>query len=584
MKESNTVAVVFAKEDEGDFKRCTFPILGRPVFTYPLLAALNAESVSKVYISTASEKVIQYLKAFDGVECIKRNDECDSIWSEIRRTVKIIISNSAEKPDNVVILLGNSPCLISDTIDNAVEILDKKPDIDSVVTAEKRHFYNPSEAFKISGGGLLEHSNLSGYREYHYFIDARMVAVRTECIVKDNSESGDIYGRNIHPILQEEGVADIDYPWQVPLVERWLKKNGFSESSLPYVARKQKTSDFQTSSSNQNNFSGKKFKVFISTVPFGEINSYPVDILKNEPSCEYVINPIGRKLKENELAEILKDYNILVAGTEPITAKVIDNAPNLKLISRVGIGLDNVDLNYARKKGIHVSYTPDAPAPAVAELAMGHILNLCRSIALADRKIREGVWQRIMGERLANKTVAIIGTGRVGSRVLKHLQGFSPKRLLVNDIKPNETLYELFHAEHVSKKTIYKEADIITVHVPLGPETSPLISKEEIELMKPGVILVNTSRGGVIHEKDLYDALVSKRIAGAAIDVFETEPYGGELANINSTSLTCHMGSCSNDCRFAMEKLATEEAVRFIKGENLEFQVPEYEYDLQKKK
>ncbi|MFA5238573.1 MAG: phosphoglycerate dehydrogenase [Phycisphaerae bacterium] len=325
--------------------------------------------------------------------------------------------------------------------------------------------------------------------------------------------------------------------------------------------------------------SQKKYNVFISTVPFGEIDSYPVDILKKESNCEFVINPLGRKLNEDELAEILKDYDILIAGTEPITAKVMDNAPNLKLISRVGIGLDNVDLCHARESGINVSYTPDAPAPAVAELTIGHILNACRSMPLADRKLRDGVWQRIMGQRLSNQVIGIIGTGRIGSRVLKHLQGFSPKKILVNDIKPDQNLYDLYHAEFVSKEVIYKKCDIITLHVPLTAQTSPLITAKELKQMKPSVFLVNTARGGIIDEKDLFDALKSREIGAAAIDVFGSEPYGGELLTLDNCYLTCHMGSCTVDCRFEMEKLAAEEAVRFIRGEKLQLLVPEYEYE-----
>jgi D-3-phosphoglycerate dehydrogenase len=411
------------------------------------------------------------------------------------------------------------------------------------------------------------------------------MAVRTHCLLNikqpyDNFSA--IYGDNVFPIFQEEGIADIDYTWQVPTVERWLIKNGFSDKLTPYRKKIQKTSDFlQRSVKPLSVKSQKKYNVFISTVPFGETDSYPVDILKKEPNCEFVINPLGRRLNEDELAEIIKDYDILVAGTEPITAKVMDNAPHLKLISRVGIGLDNVDLLHARELGINVSYTPDAPAPAVAELTIGHILSACRSIPLADRKLRAGVWQRIMGQRLSNQVIGIIGTGRIGSRVLKHLQGFSPKRILVNDIQPDHNLYDLFHAELVSKEVIYRESDIITLHVPLTPQTSPLIAVRELEQMKPSVFLINTARGGVINEKDLFNALKNGKIGAAAIDVFDTEPYGGELLTLDNCYLTCHMGSCTVDCRFEMEKLAAEEAIRLIRGEQLRLLVPESEYEMQ---
>ena len=295
--------------------------------------------------------------------------------------------------------------------------------------------------------------------------------------------------------------------------------------------------------------------------------------------CEFIINPLGRKLKESELAEMIADYDILIAGTEPITRKVLEQAPRLKLISRVGIGLDSVDLLAAKEKDIRVSYTPDAPAPAVAELTIGHMLNLCRFIALTDRKLREGIWQKEMGRRLSHQTIGIIGIGRVGSRVLKHLQGFFPKRILVNDLVVDDALYELYNAEHVPKEVIYKNADVITLHVPLTDKTAFMITKKELSLMKTSALLINTSRGKIMNEQDVFDALKSKSIAAAAIDVFVDEPYGGELLTLDNCFFTCHMGSCTTDCRSEMELLATEEAIRFIRGESLEMLVPEKEYE-----
>jgi D-3-phosphoglycerate dehydrogenase len=580
-----TVAVIFAREDRSGFNRCSFPILGRSVVSYPIMAALASKKIDKVYLSTQSKSIIQIAKAFDRLKVIERDGECKTVIEEFQRSLSKVIDDLKQEPTQVVLLLGNSPCVLSKTIDNLLEILESKPQLDSVVTVVKRHEFRPTNAFRIIDEGLLDsfRSDKSD-SDYEYFIDGRLIIVRTRCLLELKRPFEDIsavYGKKIFPVFQEEGIADIDYTWQVPIVERWLIKNGFSDKLTPYRKKIQKTSDFlRRSVKPLSGKSQKKYNVFISTVPFGETDSYPVDILKKESNCEFVINPLGRRLNEDELAEIIKDYDILIAGTEPITAKVMDNAPHLKLISRVGIGLDNVDLLHARELGINVSYTPDAPAPAVAELTIGHILSACRSIPLADRKLRAGIWQRIMGQRLSNQVIGIIGTGRVGSRVLKHLQGFLPKRILVNDIQPDHNLYDLFHAELVSKEVIYRESDIITLHVPLTPQTSPLIAAKELEQMKSSVFLINTARGGVINEKDLFDALKNGEIGAAAIDVFDTEPYGGELLTLDNCYLTCHMGSCTVDCRFEMEKLATEEALRFIRGEELQLQVPEYEYEL----
>ncbi|MCK5175826.1 MAG: phosphoglycerate dehydrogenase, partial [Planctomycetes bacterium] len=302
--------------------------------------------------------------------------------------------------------------------------------------------------------------------------------------------------------------------------------------------------------------------------------------LTKEPGVEFVINPKGRKLKESELPKIIKDCDIIIAGTEKYSREVLASADRLKLISRVGIGLDSIDLQAARDLGIIVSYTPDAPSPAVAELTIGLMFSLLRQIPLIDRKLRSGIWQRISGERLSNMVIGIIGTGRVGSRILKHLQGFHPKRIFVNDIHPDHNLYEMYHAELVEKETIYEKADIITLHVPLTPLTQGLIGKKELDTMKPNTRLINTSRGGIIDENALYNALIDKRIAGAAIDVYENEPYTGNLIELRNNVLTCHMGSMTKDCRKNMEIQAAEEAIRFIRSEPLKNIVPESEYHI----
>ena len=271
------------------------------------------------------------------------------------------------------------------------------------------------------------------------------------------------------------------------------------------------------------------------------------------------------------------DVDVLIAGTEPITAAVMDRAPRLRLISRVGIGLDSVDLQAARARNILVSYTPDAPAPAVAEMTMGLILSLLRSLAQADRQMRGGVWHRFVGRRLSELTVGVVGVGRVGKRLIRHLQGFAP-HVLASDLAPDHEFGVLHQVRWVDKETLYKEADIITLHLPLTSMTRNLITRRELDMMKPDAVLINTSRGGMVNEHDLAQALKRGRLAGAALDVFGQEPYSGELVTVENCLLTCHMGSMSRDCRIRMELEATEEAIRFFKGEPLRLLVPEDEY------
>jgi len=322
-------------------------------------------------------------------------------------------------------------------------------------------------------------------------------------------------------------------------------------------------------------------KVLITTVPFADKNNLPLDLLR-AASISYLINPIGRKLKEDELAEMVSDAEVLIAGTEPITAKVMDRAGRLKLISRVGIGLDSVDLLAAEKRGIQVSYTPDAPAPAVAEFTIGLMLSLLRSIHTANQGMHAREWNRYFGRRLAECTIGIVGVGRIGSKVLQHLAGFQPRRVMLNDLAPKPLPVSNLNVEWESKDSIYEQADIISLHLPLTPQTKGLIQAGQLLRMKKDAVIINTARGGIINEADLAQALRSGHLAGAAIDVFEQEPYRGELAAIDRCLLTSHMGSMSIDCRAQMEIEATREAIRYFKGEPLTGLVPAEEYEIQR--
>lgn len=322
--------------------------------------------------------------------------------------------------------------------------------------------------------------------------------------------------------------------------------------------------------------------MFVSTVPFGNVNPLPIELMKNA-GIEYVINPLNKKLTADELASLIPDFDVLIAGTEEINHNVLEQAKKLKLIARVGIGLDSVDLIATRKRGILVSYTPDAPAPAVAELTVSNMLSLLRSTHVANVRMHEGKWNRFFGRRLAEVTVGIIGMGRIGSRVLKHLEGFYPKKVYLNDVRIDKDIQSPLNIEWVDKERIYQDADVISLHLPLSMNTKGMIDRNVLLSMKEDAIVINTARGGIINEQDLYDVMSAGHLFGAAIDVFEMEPYKGNLIEIERCLLTSHMGSMSVDCRTRMEIEATEEAIRFIKGQPLRDEVPESEYEEKKK-
>lgn len=318
-------------------------------------------------------------------------------------------------------------------------------------------------------------------------------------------------------------------------------------------------------------------RILITTAPFGEQIRLPIDLL-DQSGIEYLINPYGEKLNENQLIELVSDVDVIIAGTEQLNDRVLSYAKSLKFISRVGTGVDSVDLLSARKRGIKVSHTPDAPGPAVAELTIGLMISLLRHIHISNDQIKNGVWSRFIGRRISELSIGIIGVGRIGKGVINRLNAFTNNCILVNDINPNLELNNHHNLEWVDKDKIYCESDIISLHIPLTKHTNNMIRTDELMKMKSDAIIINTSRGGIINEFDLQQVLLSGHLSGAAVDAFNEEPYSGPLKNIENCLLTAHMGSMSIDCRAQMEREATEEAIRFLDSKKLLNEVPESEY------
>jgi D-3-phosphoglycerate dehydrogenase len=317
-------------------------------------------------------------------------------------------------------------------------------------------------------------------------------------------------------------------------------------------------------------------RVLVTAFPFGEIDRDPVQLLETE-NIPFTPNPFERRLREEELAEIISPYEALIAATEPITERVLERATNLRLIARVGIGLDSVALRAARARGIAVTYTPAAPSPAVAELAVGQMLALLRQTPTANQEIREGIWKRRIGRRLGLMTVGVIGVGRIGRRVIQHLKGWSPQ-ILAHDIREDLDFSGMTGCTWTDAETIYRRADIITLHVPLTRRTRGMIGERQLAMMKPEAIFINTARGELVDEAALTRALRANPRFSAAIDVFEKEPYDGELIGLENCLLSSHMGSATRDCRLRMELEAAQEVVRHFNGQPFSCPVPESEY------
>jgi D-3-phosphoglycerate dehydrogenase len=250
-------------------------------------------------------------------------------------------------------------------------------------------------------------------------------------------------------------------------------------------------------------------------------------------------------IPKSELPKIIADYNVLIVrSATKVKGELLDNAKNLRVIGRAGEGLDNVDYEKAKKLGITLVNTPHVSYMSVSELAIGHMLALSRNIVQGTTSLREGKWEKeeLMGNEVNGKTLGVIGCGYIGKTVERLAMALGMKVLPVE-----ECVYDRF----VPLGEMLPQADFITIHVPLTTHTHHMISTKEFNLMKKGVMLIDCSRGGVVDQEALYQALVSGKVAGAALDVFEEEPpKNSKLLTLNTVIATPHMGAQTHEAQF----------------------------------
>lgn len=294
-------------------------------------------------------------------------------------------------------------------------------------------------------------------------------------------------------------------------------------------------------------------KVLIGPSSFGELDRAPLDRLI-EVGCEVIDNPFKRKLAKEELTKLLEGgVTGLIAGLEPLDREVLQKS-RLKVISRCGSGLSNVDLAAASELGIEVCTTPSGPTAAVAELTLGAMLSLLRMVPQMDRDLHEGKWTKKIGLQLEGKTIVIIGFGRIGRHLASLLTPFKTRMLAV-DPHLSEPVAGV---PLVSLEEALPQADVLTLHC--SGETC-LLGKKEFALLKPGAFVMNAARGGLIDEAALLNGLEQKTIAGAWLDTFEMEPYSGPLTRYPQVILTPHIGSYTSECRRRMEFEAVENLI-----------------------
>ena len=304
-------------------------------------------------------------------------------------------------------------------------------------------------------------------------------------------------------------------------------------------------------------------KILTSPSSFGQISSKPFDILV-ENNFEYINNPFGRKLTGDEVINFAADCIGIIAGVEPLNKRVIDHLPNLKCISRVGVGMDSVDVKYAKSKGIKVINTPNGPTRAVAELTIGLTYSLLRKIPIAHHNLKSKIWKKETGNLLYGKKVGVIGLGRIGKMVSELFLKLGNK-VFGYDLYPDLEWSKRNGVTIGSIDEVLGSSDIITLHVPLNKDKSCLLDKKLLNNLKKSSFLINVSRGGVVDENALYNILHEKKIMGAAIDVFNNEPYDGKFINLDNVILTPHLGSYAMEGKLQMEIDAVNNLINILK-------------------
>jgi len=299
---------------------------------------------------------------------------------------------------------------------------------------------------------------------------------------------------------------------------------------------------------------------------FGNISDSAYDVF-TERGIAVAPNPYkGKGLSEDELIELIPGVHGLLTGVDQVSEKFIRAADELKVISKFGAGVDNIDISAATAKGIIITRAPGTNSDSVADMAFALLFAVARKVVYAYDQVRSGKWPLIQSTELWNKTLGIIGIGQIGKRVALRAKGFN-MRVLASDIAPDVTFVEEHNIELTDLSRLLEESDFITIHTPMTDETRNLIDKGELEKMKPTAFLVNTARGGIVNEDALYNALTSNTIAGAAFDVLIDEPpVDRKLIGLDNFIVTPHIAAFTREAITNMERLSAQNIIDVLQG------------------
>lgn len=301
-------------------------------------------------------------------------------------------------------------------------------------------------------------------------------------------------------------------------------------------------------------------KVLVTPRSFGREEPALFDRLA-AAGFEVVPNTTGGILTKAQMIEKIAPCAGLIVGVDPVDADVIAAAPALRAIAKYGVGVDNIDLEAAKARGIHVSRTVGANASAVADYAVALMLALSRKLLAIDRRCRAGDWSKITTLDVTGATLGLLGLGAIGKLVAKRAQGFDMK-VLAYDVAWDEPYAQAHGIEYAEVPRILREADFVSLHMPLLPSTENFIGAAELAMMKPTAILVNTARGGLVDESALLDALRGGRIGGAGLDAFREEPPSPEWSSLDNVVLGAHCAASTRGASLMMGRMAAENLIR----------------------
>ncbi len=304
-------------------------------------------------------------------------------------------------------------------------------------------------------------------------------------------------------------------------------------------------------------------KIVATSPSFSKNETLQKEIFSSFPDAR--LNLEGKRFSKDELIAFIQDADAVIVGLEPIDDEVLSACPDLRIVAKYGVGLNNIDLEACEKRGVNIGWTGGVNRLSVAEMALGFMLMLCRNLFVTANQLKNGSWNKSGGMQLSGKTVGIIGVGHIGKELVRLLKPFNCT-ILVNDIIDQELYYRENGLKSVSKETIYQEADIITIHTPLDESTQNLIGTEALEMMKESAYLLNTARGGIVNENALKEALTKGSIAGAAIDAYvEEPPSDSELLELPNLICTPHIGGNAAEAVEAMGMSAIEHLRKYYK-------------------